>query len=81
MTLHINSNILPSIADIANEFIARSEYRKLVFGDAIYVQENLCISNYKYVYLLCEEHTKITQSYKLVKPNKNMNVSFLVLKM
>ena len=37
MTLHINRDILPSTVDIANEFIDRSEYRKFVFGKAIYV--------------------------------------------
>ena len=37
MTLHINRDILPSTVDIANEFIDRSEYRKFVFGNAIYV--------------------------------------------
>ena len=37
MTLHINRAILPSTVDIANEFIDRSEYRKFVFGNAIYV--------------------------------------------
>ena len=66
MTLHINRNISPSPVDIANEFIDRSEYRKTAFGNAIYVYESLCISNYKYVCLLCEEYTKITQSYKFV---------------
>ena len=76
MTLHINRDILPSTVDIANEFIDRSEYRKLVFGNAIYVWENLCISNYKYV-CLCEEHTKITHLYKFVQPNKNVNVIFV----
>ena len=39
-----------------------------------------CISNYKYVCFLCEEYTKIIQSYKFVQPNKNMNVSFVVPK-
>ena len=34
MILHINWDILPSTVD---EFIDRSEYRKFVFGDAIYV--------------------------------------------
>ena len=80
MTLHINRDISPSPVDIANEFIDRSEYRKTAFGNAIYVYESLCISNYKYVCLLCEEYTKITQSYKFVQPNKNMNVSFMVPK-
>ena len=37
MTLHINRAISPSTVDIANEFIDRSEYRKFVFGNAIYV--------------------------------------------
>ena len=37
MTLHISRGILPSTVDIANEFIDRSEYRKFVFGNAIYV--------------------------------------------
>ena len=80
MTLHINRDILPITVDIANEFIDRSEYRKFVLGNTIYFYENLCTSNYKFVYLLCEEHTKITHSYKFVQPNKNMNVSFVVSK-
>ena len=37
MTLRINKDILPSTVDIANEFVDPSEYRKFVFGDAIYV--------------------------------------------
>ena len=80
MALHINEDILPSTVDIANEFIDRSKYRKFVFGNAIYVQENLYISNHKYVCLLCEEYAKITQSYKFFQSNKNINVSFVVPK-
>ena len=37
MALRINRDILPSTVDIVNELIDRSEYRKFVFGDAIYV--------------------------------------------
>ena len=37
MTLYINKDILASTVDIANEFVDPSEYRKFVFGDAIYV--------------------------------------------
>ena len=78
MTLHINRDIFLSTANIANEFIDRSQCKYFVFGNTIYVQENLCISNYKYVCLLCEECTKIGQAYKFVKANQNMNVSFVV---
>ena len=45
-----------------------------------FMSRKIYVSNYKYVCLLLEEYTKITQSYKLVQPNKNMNVSFVVLK-
>ena len=38
------------------------------------------LSIYKYVCLLCGEYTKLTQSYKFVQPNKNMDVSFVVPK-
>ena len=37
MTLYINRGILPSTLDVANEFTDRSEYRKFVFGNVIYV--------------------------------------------